>query len=138
MPNIVEIIHNYMPWTKKLGRKDYEEPSGADVIDEIAQLVEEKTLPDGKIKKLKAGAFLVCPHCGHDGRKQGKNGRGFRYLEDVVNHREVKGFDKNGTLIVASLYELGEGYDDGDNARVECRGCLGEFRIPESVMYDFE
>lgn len=71
---------------------------------------------------------LTCPYCQSKGP--------FRYLEDIVCFREVAG-TKDGTIMIHGLYQSGEGYDDGENPRLECRECLGEFAIPGDFETDF-
>jgi hypothetical protein len=72
---------------------------------------------------------LECPVC-HDEDYE------FRYLEDIVCHREVSGiFGK--TLNIHGHYETGEGYDDGKHPRLECRACFNEFELPEGYELDF-
>lgn len=87
---------------------------------------------------------LTCPHCGFEGIIGGEAQEGehssepFRYLEDIVNHRDVEGIDENGALRIDSFYESGEGYDDGDNLRLECRKCLAECALPAGLEIEFE
>ena len=71
---------------------------------------------------------LQCPHC-HDEAD-------FRYLEDIVCHREVSGLE-GGVLKIEGFYETGEGYDDGIHPRLECRSCFGECEIPDGIELDF-
>jgi hypothetical protein len=75
---------------------------------------------------------VACPYCGTTLRNGGK----FRYLEDIVCYRRVTG-THNGRLSVEGLYQSGEGYDCGSNARLECRYCLAEFPIPDWVEIDW-
>lgn len=82
---------------------------------------------------------LTCPHCGNSTDMEEVlddpwSYEGFRYIEDIVCYRPVKGIE-DGRLIVEGLYESGEGYDDGTNPRFECRRCLGEFPVPEWVLH---
>ena len=79
---------------------------------------------------------IRCPECGGI--------EAFRYIEDIVNHRNVEGFNEHGVLRVSGRYETGEGYDDGTNPRLECRNndqtgrfCGHEFPIPEGIEIDF-
>ena len=90
-----------------------------------------------------------CPNCGGTDD--------FRYLEDIVSHRNVRGIvrlpdDAPPVLEIEGRYESGEGYDDGSNPRLECRNrhqvrgndgrlreetCAHEFPIPDGVELDF-
>lgn len=84
---------------------------------------------------------LACPHCAFQGivegeGQPGKYGVGFRYLEDIVNVRVASSTD-DGTLAIESYYESADGYDDGDNGRLECRHCLGECALPAGLEIDF-
>jgi len=79
---------------------------------------------------------IRCPKCGGT--------EAFRYIEDIVNHREVLGFTEHGMLRVSGFYETGEGYDYGTNPRLECgnddkdgRPCGHEFPLPPDVEIDF-
>lgn len=95
---------------------------------------------------------IRCPKCGGT--------EAFRYLEDIVNHRNVVGFNEHGVLRIDGCYETGEGYDDGEHRRLECRNtetqchrhdlppdhvhgflCYGtcghEFPIPDGIEIDF-
>lgn len=97
--------------------------------------------------------ILTCPKCGGT--------ETFRYLEDIVSHRTVTGFDKHGILRIDGFYRTGEGYDDGHDPRLEChnevldcrsrthhktsqhtqlcyRECCHEFPIPDGIEYDFD
>ena len=77
---------------------------------------------------------LTCPHCGYDGSTQPKNHREpFRFLEDIVCWRAIQLDGRDGILSVEGLYHTGDGYDDGDNARIECGNCMGEFALPEGT-----
>jgi hypothetical protein len=82
---------------------------------------------------------IVCPKCGYDGSEEPKQGGAtpFRYLEDIVNHRDVIRLNPKGVLQIESHYETDEGYDDGKNARLECRNCLHEFPIPPRTRLEF-
>ena len=73
---------------------------------------------------------ITCPGCG------AVNPR-LRYLEDIVCYREVTGFNDEEELEIDGLYESGEGYDDGENARLTCMDCLREFPIPDGIDVDF-
>ncbi len=95
------------------------------------------------------GPFLVCPR-GHRGP--------FRYLEDIVCWRTVvrlvRSTEKHehsvtdpGELAmeIEGLYKTGEGYDDGENWRLECRYsgpgvpfCGAEFPIPNGISLEFD
>lgn len=95
-------------------------------------------LPRAIIKALPAGPTLLCPFCEHDGLQPGKYGTGFRYLEDIVNYRQVVRVQSNPPLLlIEARYQTGEGYDDGYNGRIECRNCLGEFTFPESYIAEW-
>jgi hypothetical protein len=69
---------------------------------------------------------LLCPKCGNDGQDD----HNILYLEDIVCHRDVYGV-KDGRLEVEGLYQSTEGYDDGTNARFECRKCNHEWPVPD-------
>ncbi len=70
---------------------------------------------------------LACPHC--DGQK-------FRYIEDIQNFRTVEGVD-GYTINVDGSYQTGEGFDDGDNARLLCDKCCTELAIPDGFEVEF-
>jgi hypothetical protein len=74
-------------------------------------------LPNGELK---------CT-CGHDE---------FRYVEDIGCWREVTAINE-GVLFVDGLYKT-EGYDDGENPRLQCSRCCAEYAIPEDVETEFE
>jgi hypothetical protein len=59
------------------------------------------------------GAFR-CPKCGNDGTRGA-----LRFLEDITCYRPILGV-KGGVLEIDGLYRT-DGYDDGANARFECR-----------------
>lgn len=94
-------------------------------------------------KNAAVAITITCPQCGGTGP--------YRYLEDIVNHREVSRVMQVGRakiLMVDGFYETGEGYDDGTNPRLECRNdvvtpsghtgeCLHEFPIPDDFEVDF-
>jgi hypothetical protein len=94
----------------------------AQIEREFAEAKRVKAPPPGECK-------IVCPHCGGTTK--------FRYLEDIVCHRDVIGFDDDGIFHIEGLSESGEGYDDGSNARLECREdpdgkwCGHEFPLPD-------
>ncbi len=91
---------------------------------------------------------LKCPKCDWigilDGEPQpGKYVAGFRYLEDIVNHRDCKRTESTngehpGCLTIQSYYDSGEGYDDGPINRLECGNCLAECSIPANLEIEFE
>lgn len=79
---------------------------------------------------------ITCPHCGNRIEKDelyNEVNNKFRYLEDIVCFRPIEGIE-NGRIRVKGLYRSGEGYDDGANPRLECRKCLGEFKVPDWVL----
>ncbi len=69
-----------------------------------------------------------CPSCGSD--------KDIRYVEDIQNWRRVLGLE-DGTLRVEARYHIGEGWDDGYNARYCCGACLHEFPIPDDLEIDW-
>lgn len=79
---------------------------------------------------------LICPKCGSLGP--------FRYLEEITVWRKVRGFNA-GVLEIVSFAQSGEGYDDGENPRFECRYdsegtldyCMHEFPVPDGVELDW-
>lgn len=97
--------------------------------------------------KSGAKVEIRCPRCG--GTEM------FWYIEDIVNHRDVEGFNEHGVLQIGGFYETGDGYDDGTNPRLECRNdvlfcqethqhkylcysnCGHEFPIPDGIKIDF-
>jgi hypothetical protein len=81
------------------------------VKDELSEL------PDGELK---------CT-CGRED---------FRYVEDIGCYREVDTLD-DGVLTVDGLYKT-EGYDDGENPRLQCARCCKEYAIPDDVEVKFE
>ena len=81
---------------------------------------------------------LKCPVCGNTDLAQ------MRYLEDIQSYRNVVEI-VNSEVIIESAYETGEGYDDGNHPRIECRAeladgttCLQEFNIPEALEVEWE
>jgi hypothetical protein len=94
--------------------------------------------PKQNFPKYSADGGLRCPSCG---------GRSLRYLEDIVCHRAVlevkleprKDPEKGPLAILAvrSKYESGEGFDDGERARLSCRDCAHEFFIPAGMHVEF-
>lgn len=141
--NLAVLLKERFPW---LGTEDEVDCPGA--VSELSEMYGEL------LASAYDGSPLRCPHCGHDGktlksitnksvRESLHVSKGFRYLEDIVNYRDLspklvtsEGYGKP-TLVVEGYYESGEGYDDGDNPRLECRACLGEFPIPEGLEVDF-
>lgn len=87
---------------------------------------------------MRAKKPIVCPACGYDGTGAPEHGGAtpFRYLEDIVNHRDVLRFNLQGALEIESHYETA-GYDDGRNPRLECRNCLHQFPIPPRTRLEF-
>lgn len=81
--------------------------------------------------------IITCPQCNNSTVKTGEPKHGsdfgerFRYLEDIVCYRTIVGVNHKGHLIVDGYYKSGEGYDDGTNARLECRECLTTFPLPD-------
>jgi hypothetical protein len=58
---------------------------------------------------------IKCPKCGGLGP--------YRFVEEISCYREVYGFDcedEPGVLQIEGLYQTGEGYDDGENGRMQC------------------
>jgi len=78
--------------------------------------------------------YLKCPKCGNDSWSD------MRYLEDIVVYRELRRFNPKAdpALVIASGYASGEGYDYGENARLECLACFKEFPLSDEVTIDFE
>jgi len=77
---------------------------------------------------------IVCPACGYDGRKPGKNGTGFRLLEKATVHWDVilDGSTAVNPRIDTStrgMYE--EDLDPATYYELECRNCLDTFRPPD-------
>ena len=88
--------------------------------------------------------LLVCPSCRYDGGSEPAHGgpEPFRYLEDIVCHRAVAAVASEGVALAiwidgSRVYETGEGYDQGSNARLECRNCLAEFPLPAPSIVDW-
>ncbi len=120
---IRELLRTTFPW---LGT-DEDAGSGADVIESLVELYTKLKLK--KIKINKTGK-LTCPYCNKSSR--------FRYIEDIQNHREVSGMNEElNSLLVDGFYESTEGYDDGEDARLECRNCFAECSLPEKVEVTF-
>jgi hypothetical protein len=69
---------------------------------------------------------LVCPQCG---------GEEIAYVEDIGNWRRVRALN-GSTLVIDGLYST-EGYDDGDNPRLQCRDCVHEWALPADVEMEF-
>ena len=94
-----------------------------------------------RLDETTEGIILICPSCGNRSNVDGDQ-EGFRFLEDIVCFRQIHGVRRNSDgalhLRIDGLYESGEGYDYGSGARIECRSCLGEFAIPESLDLSFE
>jgi hypothetical protein len=136
---IREHLEKFCPWLKSNGRKRLREAKLAPAVEQIIGAYEEAHRPVGKVRNNR----LICPHCGHNGKRgTGKKagshqGSGFRYLEDIVNHRHV-GEIEDGILKIDSYYETGDGYDDGEDARILCYNCLEEFSLPKDLEIDFE
>jgi hypothetical protein len=83
---------------------------------------------------------LKCPHCGYDGSSppwHREDDEPFLYLEDIVCYRRVLLEGRQGVLNIHGLYHTGEGFDDGENARLMCGDCLEEFPIPPGLEIDF-
>lgn len=77
---------------------------------------------------------ITCPSCGlvlveSDPDYYEK----FRYIEDIEVYREIQGL-KDGNIYVDGLYQSGEGYDDGQAPRLECRRCFDQFAVPEWLL----
>jgi hypothetical protein len=79
-----------------------------------------------------ANPQVRCPRCGNTDAGE------FRYLEDIVRWRQCLRADNN-RLFMHAFYRSGEGYEDGQRLRLECRaepcgtysGC--EFPVPAGV-----
>jgi hypothetical protein len=105
-----------------------------DHVNDKGMLVIEPALPEVIVTE---DGQLKCPGCGAVGGE-------WRYLEDIVNHRDVRGLE-DGVLWIHGFYSSGEGYDDGHNGRLEChaedeqgRSCLCECKIPDGMEVDFD
>lgn len=83
---------------------------------------------DGWEAEVVARVPLSCPGC------KGTDLAKFRYLEDIANFRELREVDEDGTLVIASRYEVA---DDGENPRLLCTDCAREFPIPPGLEHDF-
>ena len=81
---------------------------------------------------------IVCPECTGVGP--------FRLVEDIRCWRPIYGMTVEGGLVAGSFYHTGEGYDDGNNMRIECHSkhvdeqgrevfCGCDFELPNDV-YD--
>ncbi len=79
---------------------------------------------------------LVCPKCGYTGDREGEQGEGFRYLEDIICWREIEEEMPEG-MIVDGLYHTTEGYDNGTNPRIECMNCLYEWKPDDMKVADW-
>ena len=77
--------------------------------------------------KLGAHKGIVCPSCLSS---QGP----YRLVEEIKCWRLVYGFGPAGQLLVGSSYHTGDGYDDGENMRMQCCNCWHEFSIPADVL----
>lgn len=75
-----------------------------------------------------AAGELVCPCCKHTE---------FRYVEDIQCWRPVLSA-MDGRLNIDGLYKSGEGYDDGENGRLQCANCVAEYALPEQLELTFE
>lgn len=99
-----------------------------------AVLISSKTLPIAN--------SLKCPHCQYAGEEETENGGTFRYLSNVTAWREVvkvrrsRRKNKDHTIIVDGLSHT---YDEDEetNDRIECRKCLGEFRLSPTIEVEF-
>jgi len=101
--------------------------SGADVIQALCDLHESLKR---KPARVSADGRLFCPNC----KKPGS----FRYIEDIQNHRTVGTVNRSTkTLFIEGFYESGEGYDDGEDGRLECRNCYAECDLPAGYDVEF-
>ena len=77
-----------------------------------------------------------CPRCGNT------EAENFRYLEEIVCWRQCLRVD-NDKLSVHAFYRSGEGYEDGQRPRLECRAepggtyCGCEFSVPDGVKIEW-
>ena len=113
---------DYIPQDHRPGEAGYDEITLAREVLNAAKDAkpvkdELPELPDGELK---------CT-CGRED---------FRYVEDIGCYREVDTLD-DGVLTVDGLYKT-EGYDDGENPRLQCAKCCKEYAIPDDVEVEFE
>jgi len=102
---------------------DADRPWSPDTLDAIAQIVKATELRPTKVVHGK----LRCPDC--------KRNTEFKYYEDIMNYRTVRGIE-NGVLVIEGFYET-DGSDDGENPRLCCQSCFGDFALPKAVEVDF-
>lgn len=85
---------------------------------------------------------LKCPHCQFAGEEETEHGGTFRFLSNVTAWREIvkvhrsRRKNKSQTVIVDGLSHT---YDEDEetNERIECRKCLGEFRLSPDIVVEF-
>lgn len=86
---------------------------------------------------------IVCPHCGNHGHDSGawtvNSDTPFKLVEDVVRSFEfVVEVDVDGMLhLIADVETDSVDWESGQNMRIECMECFGDFDLPENADYDF-
>lgn len=59
----------------------------------------------------------------------------FVYVEDIQNARKVLSVE-DGKLVIDGLYKT-DGYDDGENSRLQCCSCCTEYALPRNLETEF-
>jgi hypothetical protein len=121
---------------------DREGPYTCDVRSPEADDRVEYTVRDGQLISPQPPAFkLKCPHCAYDGKEPSEHGGTFRLLSDTTIWREILRVrrakkDQPRTLVVEGFSHK---YDEDSekNDRIECRGCLKEFELPQNLPVDY-
>lgn len=86
---------------------------------------------------------IVCPHCGNDGRDDGRwkvNGwTPFRLVEEVMRSWMFEAQrDPDGTLVLtADASNDKVDWESGTNLRLECVSCFGTFALPDGAELEF-
>lgn len=69
---------------------------------------------------------LKCPQCGNNDHNK------LRFVETVENWRRVVSVSPD-KIVVDSISEGGDGYDDGRDQRWECRKCMTFWPVTEDA-----
>lgn len=69
---------------------------------------------------------IKCPGCGNTDHSH------MVFVENVLSLRSVFGFNEEGTLLVSGDSHESE---DGENPRLQCTKCYGEFPLPKKIQF---
>lgn len=78
---------------------------------------------------------IICPHCQYDGQEPGNHGDGFHYLTDQTTFRQIVSIENGSVLVHGPSDTYPE--DPEHNERIECRSCLKEFPLPQTLQVQF-